>query len=394
MGKALAIELGVQIALLMKVSPMVLLSDAKAVVQYIEQGDAVPWEICHIISDVRVFVRGVANASPSIHILLQCVPRANVALANLVTKKAADMGVTGSNEESEKVLSRQRTGNTDRSALIDITNDSPIVGLALGSLETPSLFSKKRNQLKQTPGTGEALLRGQVKTLLQKVEEEAELSKLSFEHRPFLHLQGVVDSPSGLLAPTPANTPHILNLSCNGDIINSSFRGLESKTPQEVADIIDGMKQETLESQKSLITRSLLFDFSEKSEISDSSGCSSVLTYQEGSKSRGKPMEEDDASIWSIQVNASTQDVDEEKEEDGGSVDELCEWFEKIGVGEKRMPQFTGKHTRFVFNGDDEIEGVEEVEESSSAVSPGILRLKGMPTPEGKHLRFQEEEDD
>ncbi|KAF8410447.1 hypothetical protein HHK36_002976 [Tetracentron sinense] len=310
--------------------------------------------------------------------------------AKMVTKSQTlaamnNIPMSRNNEKSEKVLSRQRNGNTDRLALIDITNDSPIVGLAMGSLETPSSFTKKRNQPKQTPGTGEALLRGQVKTLLQKVEEEAELSKLSFEHRPFLHLQGVVDSPSGLLAPTPANTPHILNLPCNGDIINSSFSGLESKTPKEVADIIDGMKQETLESQKNLITRSLLFDFS------DSSGCSSVPTNQEGSKSRGKPMEEDDASIWSIQVNANTQDEDEEEEGDGGSVDELCEWFEKIGVGEKRMPQFTGKHTRFVYNGDDEIEGVEE---SSSAVSPGILRLKGMPASEGKHLRFQEEEHD
>lgn len=67
-----------------------------------------------------------------------------------------------------------------------------------------------------TPGSGEALLRGQVKTLLQKVEEEAEFSKLCVEYRPFLHLKGVVNnSPTGLLAPTPANTPH-LTLSGNG----------------------------------------------------------------------------------------------------------------------------------------------------------------------------------
>lgn len=94
----------------------------------------------------------------------------------------------------------------DRCALIDISNDSPIVGLANGkdNLETPLSSMKKR--VKKTPGSGEALLRGQVKTLLQKVEEEAVISKLSMEVPHFLQL---VNSPMSLLAPTPANTPQI-----------------------------------------------------------------------------------------------------------------------------------------------------------------------------------------
>lgn len=131
----------------------------------------------------------------------------------------------GKIEESEKGVSksRNRTGKQqDRSALIDITNDSPIVGIAMGSLGTPlSTMSKKRNngEAKQnTPGSGsgEALLRGQVKTLLQKVEEEAELSKISLENRAdFICLKGLVNSPMGLLAPTPANTPQVSNLSSN-----------------------------------------------------------------------------------------------------------------------------------------------------------------------------------
>lgn len=122
---------------------------------------------------------------------------------------------SGKIEESEKSLpkSKHRNGKQqDRSALIDITNDSPIVGLAMNSLQTPSSFMTKqrRTQAKKTPGSGEALLRGQVKTLLQKVEEEAEFSKLSLKNRPFLYLQS---SPAGLLALTPANTPQIENLS-------------------------------------------------------------------------------------------------------------------------------------------------------------------------------------
>lgn len=128
-------------------------------------------------------------------------------------------------DEPEKTTTKARQRSPkkqqqDRSALIDITNDSPIVGLAMGNLKTPSsAMSKKRMSgqglFARTPGSGEALLRGQVKTLLQKVEEEAELSKITFENRPRFNLQGLVSSPYNLVAPTPANTPQVLNLSAD-----------------------------------------------------------------------------------------------------------------------------------------------------------------------------------
>lgn len=313
-------------------------------------------------------------------------------------------------EESDKSLSksRQRNGKQqDRSALIDITNDSPIGGLAKESLETPlsSVAKQKSNRSKMTPGSGEALLRGQVKNLLQKVEEEAVLSKLSLEARPFL-LQGFGNSPSGLLAPTPANTPQVSDLSSDQCVNNCSpVIEEQSKISQVVNDIFDGKKQENL------VTRSLLFDFTEKSETSESSECSSVLTYQEKSST-----DDDDASVWSIQVNASsTKDEDEEEaieeddydyveendydeeevndEEDGGLVDELCEGISNMCVNEKT--KFLGKHIRFVYNSDDEIVAEEKEETCESDVSPGsVLRLKGLPAPKGKHLRFPEEEEE
>ncbi|KAJ6413239.1 hypothetical protein OIU84_006103 [Salix udensis] len=208
----------------------------------------------------------------------------------------------------------------DRSALIDITNDSPIVGLAMGSLETPSSSlakqknSRVKNNILNTPGSGEALLRGQVKTLLQKVEEEAELSKLSLENRPFLHLQGFVNSPMGLLAPTPANTPQVPDLS--GDDIVLALPVIEEK----------------------------------------------LKICQE--------------------VNAE----DEEAADVGGLLDELCEGISKISVKEKVMAKFEGKHTRFAYNSDDEI--VEEVADCED----DDFRLKGLPTPRGKHIRFHTEE--
>ncbi|KAL2241169.1 chaperonin CPN60, mitochondrial [Sesamum indicum] len=340
-------------------------------------------------------------------------------------------------EESEKVLakSRQRSAKKqqqDRSALIDITNDSPIVGLAMGNLETPSsAMSKKRTgsqgQFARTPGSGEALLRGQVKTLLQRVEEEAELSKITLENRPLFNLQGLVNSPINLVAPTPANTPQVLNLSANAD-------GLPSVTPSPVTEkflipqMFDEKKQEGVESEN-LITRSLLLDFSEKS---DSSECSSVVTYQgvvygDTESSKEKPStDDDDSSIWSIQVNASSTMDDDEEEQEGENcpeedcdddyyqyeeeeghefgednddlLDELCEGISKISV--KEGPKFEGKHIRFVYNSDDEIQDEEQVcvgdeceSPSLDASSPsrGVLRLKGLPTPKGKHLRFPQE---
>lgn len=103
-----------------------------------------------------------------------------------------DLKFSGKVEESEKGASksRQRIGN--QQALIDITNDSPIVGLAMGNLGTPlSTMSKRRNNFihgkqSSTPGSGEALLRDQVKNLLQKVEEES-------------------TSPMGILVTSPVN---------------------------------------------------------------------------------------------------------------------------------------------------------------------------------------------
>lgn len=108
-------------------------------------------------------------------------------------------------EESDKCQTKPRQ---ERSALLDISNESPIVGVAM---QTPSSGKRKMSRIKLTPGSGEALLRGQVQSLLHKVEEEGRhVTKLSVGSRPFIHL---VNSPMGLLAPTPANTPHVVDFS-------------------------------------------------------------------------------------------------------------------------------------------------------------------------------------
>lgn len=157
---------------------------------------------------------------------------------------------------------------------------------------------------------------------------------------------------------------------------------------------IDSLKPEKVDSCEDLVTRALLFDSPGKSETSDSS---SVLTQERGSSVEDS-LEEDNSSIWSVQANASSRKEEEEEEEEIKTIDGLCEGLRNICVEDKiGIPEFKGRHTRFIYNEKDEIEGEEEVEGTSAvvrSVSPSILCLKGMSVPEGKHLRFPEEDEE
>jgi hypothetical protein len=110
---------------------------------------------------------------------------------------------------------KNAAGAGERAALHDITNDSPIVGLAAGVVhdKTPaSTATKTRPRPRGTPGSGEALLRGQVKALLHKVHEEQGSAAATALAKPPARIQALLSvtrSPSQLLAPTPANTPQI-----------------------------------------------------------------------------------------------------------------------------------------------------------------------------------------
>ncbi|XP_072959485.1 uncharacterized protein [Typha angustifolia] len=290
--------------------------------------------------------------------------------------------LTRSQASAASLKSKQEeTLPRSRNALLDITNDSPIVGLALATTavaeKTPSSSAiKKRVGPKRTPGSGEALLRGQVKTLLQKVEEEGEIAdKLSSgDLPPARAVLGSSRSPTQLLAPIPANTTDAM--------MASLVEEDTTKIPLEVVSVLKQVEH---------LNRALLFDSPAKSQVSvsDSTISSSSLTNQWSQSS---------SSAWSIQVNASSPEDDEEEEEPMGeleevdddgdeSLDDLCDEMTKMS-----MAEFRGKHTRFVYNSDDEIEGEEEVGENCKAApSPSVLLLKGLPAPEGKHLRFQEE---
>lgn len=157
------------------------------------------------------------------------------------------------------------------------------------------------------------------------------------------------------------------------------------------------------EVEEEVIKRTLLFDSPGKSEVSDD--VSSTVTYQESleksslslSLSSSSQEDDDNSSVWSLQVNVSGSiEEDEDGEvDDEPSLQELCQELMKMTVSEeenKRMPEFAGKHTRFVYNSDGEIEGEELVVAEKKLFSPNVVVLKGLPVPQGKHLRFQEEE--
>ncbi|KAL5229638.1 hypothetical protein ABZP36_028414 [Zizania latifolia] len=275
-----------------------------------------------------------------------------------------------------------------RPALHDITNDSPIVGLAAAGLHTPaSTVAKTRPRHHCAPGSGEVLLRGQA-------------------------LLGVSRSPAHLLAPTPANTPQIAAAPHAFTVTVPCVLEEEGLLPK-LQVIAAALPPPAAQDEKNLgeCNRALVFedDSPEKSDMSNAgSVVSSSLTLQESSS--GRTPDDDSSSAWFIQVNASSDKGDEDthteqgeeeeewltEDDDDECFDDLCEGMNKMSVFDDEqekvgLPAFQGRHTRFVYNSDGEM-GREDV--AYVAVEHCTMVPRGLPVPEGKHLRFHEEEEE
>ncbi|KAL6642622.1 hypothetical protein ACP70R_020803 [Stipagrostis hirtigluma subsp. patula] len=324
-----------------------------------------------------------------------------------------------------------------RAALHDITNDSPIVGLAAGGLhaaadKTPASTAAKtrRRAPRGTPGSGEALLRGQVKALLHKVEEDQGCAAAALVRPARIQaLLGVSRSPAQLLAPTPANTPQIEAVSAPKEefvlpqpFVLENEESLLPKLQVIGASLPPPPPEESL--GEGQLPRLLVFDDSPgKSDASNGS----VVSFPDSSSGsctvKSSSPEDDSSSVWSIQVHASSEKGDEEEElgvegaaveelsgeytdeeweedSDYDGFDDLCEGMSRMTVldgeeeGKAGLPQFEGRHTRFIYNSDDEIEREEVVDAAEARAELGALLLRGMPVPEGRHLRFHEDEDE
>ncbi|KAF0930831.1 hypothetical protein E2562_035408 [Oryza meyeriana var. granulata] len=286
--------------------------------------------------------------------------------------------------DSRAKATTPRDAAHQRPALHDITNDSPIVGLAAAGLHTPaSTAAKTRPRPRRTPGSGEALLRGQVKTLLQKVDEDACAAPSPVVR---IHaLLGVARSPAHLLAPTPANTPLLAAAPPHAFTMTAPCVLEEEdllRKLQVIAAALPPPPAAQAEENLGECNRALVFEDSPgKSGLSNAgSVVSSSLVFQDSSSDRLP--DDDSSSAWSIQVNASSEKGDEdtfteqeEEEEwpteeddddDDECFDDLCEGMSKMSVfgneeqekEEKKvgLPAFQGKHTRFIYDSDGEME--------------------------------------
>ncbi|KAJ4785372.1 Chalcone-flavanone isomerase family protein [Rhynchospora pubera] len=252
----------------------------------------------------------------------------------------------------------QEKGEEKRQPLFNITNDSPITGLT--TKETPTHGKTPCATDKRTPLSGESLLRRQVQTLLQKVEVEVEKDETSVR---------LVDEV--VLAPSE---------------------------------------------QEEQLNRALFVDTPDESDqLSDvSSVNSSCLAYIDSGDSREtqdpiSSSDDDCSSVWSLQVNASsekdeldgeiigeTEQIDElelyddqdEDHEEEEFMHDLCNGMKAMGIGDENergksvnFPEFRGTHTKFIYNSEDEIE-------------EQLMVLRGLPAPEGMHVRFSYEDDE
>ncbi|CAL4932465.1 unnamed protein product [Urochloa decumbens] len=324
-----------------------------------------------------------------------------------------------------------------RGVLHDITNDSPIVGLAAGGLhgadKTPASTAAKtrRRAPRGTPGSGEALLRGQVKALLHKVEEEQGCAAPAAGIvRPAARIQallGISRSPAQLLAPTPANTPQIgavpamardgLLMPDGVPVVPCVLEEEELLIPKLqiiAASLPPPQPEENL--GECQLNRALVFDDSpEKSDASNGSAVSLQESSTGSNMNKSSSPEDDSSSAWSIQVHASSEKGDEEmgvedlgeyteeeeweEDSDDDCFDDLCEEMSKMTVVDEEerkagLPQYEGKHTRFIYNSDDEIERKEVADAAEARAELGALMLRGLPVPEGRHLRFHEDDED
>ncbi|KAL6013278.1 hypothetical protein ACLOJK_003770 [Asimina triloba] len=251
-------------------------------------------------------------------------------------------------EEDYLLLARSAVVTT-----IDITNESPIVGIAAaaGGLGTPSSL---------------------VKTLLHKVEEEEDnVSTISLVPHPQHLFHCLSPSPMALLAPTLANMPLIANLSngASDDVMEVGGDVQNCKNTQEDKMMMAWRKKKVI-----IVIACLL--------ISTSLGLRVRSDYN-ALRTRGNDCNNLEYGanpnflwIWVLRRR--------------GSDEELCDGLRKVSV---ETTEFEGQHTRFIYNSDNEIEGEEEdaaaAEEEACSVSPSILRLRACLRQQGSICAFQ-----
>ncbi|CAM6050652.1 unnamed protein product [Sphagnum compactum] len=319
--------------------------------------------------------------------------------------------------------------NLTRKALADKTNESPT-----SSGFTPSPMKLKEGDRVSYKGTPYPKLLHDVQKatvpppVLHKVETAEEYS-----------LHRMPKTPGELVAPTPANTPisSILPFSSSSfsrralpttpssgftfappvfedkpDVPMSPNQEEEEEEEEEALNANKNKtKAETIPANKPISVSSSFDHTPAPSKCCSTTpdnrrdSPSSLLQQQRDSSNNEEIDEEagfEEYNNYYVKEENDYEEYEDVDEELDGACDELCYAISQFTINEKDgvgLPISKGQHVRFNYNSDDEMEGEIVVTAEPPAPphqgpeSPSIVRLKGLPTPKGKHLRFTEEID-
>ncbi|CAK9877254.1 unnamed protein product [Sphagnum jensenii] len=296
---------------------------------------------------------------------------------------------------------------TSRKPLADRTNDSPIFGLTPcgnktgGGRKSSPIYertpiSKLRSFKSCTPGTpGEEILRSQVQSMLEKVKaNEQSMGDALQYYSPLFSSSSAGGSVSQRQYYTPATSFPTVNSQSPVFPLSTKFQeeGLQAQT-----DMWHPVKSNPeLQMEQPLILATSK-DKTYQTELPN-------LWKQRG----GRSVKITEGSVK--MVNAASQETTndeyqecegnyeaDEEEEEGGEYEELCRGISHISMRDSRdgfgPPPFAGRHTRFHYNSEGEIDSVQVDEEEDMEKSPEgpatpttVMRLRGLPTPKGKHL--------
>ncbi|KAF3335485.1 hypothetical protein FCM35_KLT19992 [Carex littledalei] len=261
-----------------------------------------------------------------------------------------------------------------RQPLFDITNDSPIISLTTKETPTNRNVSSIKAGVtdKRTPLSGESLLRRQVQTLLQKVEEKKDSSFVTTADKVVLFSSEKEDQLNrALLFDTPDNS----KLTDIGLIDSSSLASVDTPDKSEITDI-------------GLTNSSSLAHQAQDPVSPSDDDCSSVWSLQVNDCSEKEELEEEIKREFEEGEEIGFYPDHEEDNEEEEFLYDLCKRVNEMGIGEEaerwksaNLPEFRGRHTKFVYNSEDEIEDQ-------------VLVLRGLPAPEGTHVRFSYEDDE
>ncbi|KAG0612754.1 hypothetical protein M758_6G049200 [Ceratodon purpureus] len=339
----------------------------------------------------RMTTRSSRRATP-----LPVSPIKQAVLANVI-----GAGKTTAKRSTRKVLA-DKTNATPGSGLAPSKSPKKsAVAVAQVKDDAPSTPCRKMRSIEQTPGTpvmkGEDLLRSLVHSNLSIVQTpngpasqnpEAETPQFGVPLSPYQDKEDEPEAVAEVTAPSAhvaEAEPEVIEASPQVNVtpvserLSSAWVGLDVDEVTEMGDDDDSDCSVLVNVSSPGLH---LVASPAPASIHPSTPKTADFKWQRRDLQKVK---ESDGECGFNYYDDGAEDY-EEYDEDFEQVvdcDEICQGISRIKVAEG-LPEHKGRHIRFNYNSDDEID-VEEVD---------VLRLRGLPTPMGKHLRFPEDKDE